>query len=513
MRKFGALLLALAMAGLTACGGGKAPQGGDGGQQGQSPEQKVVIAVSGEPTTLDPHKSFSGNVFGVTNQIYESLLARNPDGSLAPRLATEYRALDPTTWEFKLREGVKFHDGTPFDAQAVKFSLDRLRDPATRAPGAYVVSMIKEVQVVDDHTVRIVTDKPFAPLPAHLAHPVAAIVSPAAAQQDLGKEPVGTGPFKFKELKPGESVTLVAYPDYWGGKPKIETVVMRVIPEAGTQIVELKAGTVDLITSIPPERFAELESDPNLTATRFLGWGTVYLGFNMKEGPLSNPKVRQAIAHALDRKAMVETLRQGMAQEATAMVPPRVAGAPPGIQPVPYDPDRARQLLQEAGVTLPLKVKLHTYDNTETRQIAGAIQAQLKEIGIDVEVSVTDFGTFDQDTRQPDHGLFLSQWGTVTMDADYAYWAWLHSSQQEADNRAFYRNPQVDQWLEEARATTDLEARTRLYTQIEQQLQQDLPYLPLYYPLTAYAKNRRLQGEVYPFAFINLDLRQAEIVK
>lgn len=511
MRKPLALLLSAAVFALAACSSGAPAPEKSPNTPAAAPAQKAVIAVSGEATTLDPHKSFSGNVFVVTNQVYESLIARSPDGSLQPRLATEWKTVNDTTWELKLRQGVKFQDGEPFNAAAVKFSLERLKDPATKAPGAYIVTMIKEIKIVDDYTVQLITDKPFAPLPAHLAHPVAAIVSPKAAAADLGKQPVGTGPFKFVSWKAGDSVELAANESYWGGKPKLEKVTFRIIPQAGTQLVELQAGTVDLINGVQPEKFTELSTSKTLTATKFLGWGSLVLGFNTKEGPLAKPEVRQAIARALDREGMVTTLRQGMAEKATGLVPPTVAGADKSLKAITYDVAAAKELLTKAGVTLPLKLKLNTYEGAETKQIAGAIQAQLKEIGIDLEIVVSDFGAYSTEIAKPDHGLYLTSWGTVTMDADYAYYAFLHSGQHEADNKSFYANPAVDKLLEQARSTADQKARDAAYSQIESIIQTELPYLTVYYPLTSYAKNQRLQGEQYPFALINLDLRKAEI--
>nr|WP_245302351.1 glutathione ABC transporter substrate-binding protein [Symbiobacterium terraclitae] len=509
------LLLALSLAVLSACGANnqnqnQTPSPQTGGQT-TPPAQSITIAISGDPTTLDPHKSFNGYVFTVTNQLYETLLFRAADGSLQPRLATEWTPVDETTWEFKLREGVKFSDGTPFNAEAVKFSLERLANPETKGPGAFIVNMIEEITPVDETTVRIRTSTPFAPLLAHLSHPVTAIVSPKAAEGDLSKNPAGTGPFLLADWKAGDSVTLKANPDYWGGKPKLETVVLRVIPEAGTQLTELKAGTVDLITGVQPERFAEIENDPQLSATRFLGWGSMFLGFNMKTGPLATPEVREAIAMAIDREGIVQTLRQGMAQFGNALVPPTVFGAAVDLDGPEYDPEGAKALLARAGVTTPLKLRLNTYEGAENQQIAQAIQAQLSQIGIDLEVVVTDYGAFAEAIAADDHGLWLSSWGTVTMDADYTFYALLHSLQHGADNKAFYANTQVDQWLEEARSTTDEGQRKALYRQIQEQVQADLPYLNLYYPLSSYAKNDRLQGEVYPFSSINLDLRQAEV--
>ena len=512
MRKPLALLLALSLMALTACSSKtEAPKTDAPAQSTKPVEQKAVIAVTAEAATLDPHKSFNGGVFTVTNQIYEPLVFRAADGSLQPRLASEWKTVNDTTWEFKLRKDVKFTDGTPFNAEAVKFNIERLKNPETKAPGAFIVTMIKEIKVVDETTVQFITDKPFAPLPAHLSHPVTAMVSPEGAKKDLGKQPVGTGPFTLKEWKAGDAITLAANPNYWGGKPKLESVVLRVIPEAGTQLVELKAGTVDLISSLQPEKFGELASDKQFTATKFLGWGSLYLGFNTKEGPLAKPEVRKAIAQALDRKGMVETLRQGMAEQAVSMIPKTIFGAATGLKDNSYDVAAAKDLLKKAGVATPLKLKLNTYEGAENKQIAGAIQASLKEIGIDLEVVVTDYGAYSKEIAKPDHGLFLTSWGTVTMDADYAFYSLLHSGQQEADNKAFYSNAEVDKWLEDARSTADTKARQDLYNKIQTKVQEDLPYLTMYYPLSSYAKNNRLQGEVYPFSAINLDLRKAEI--
>jgi peptide/nickel transport system substrate-binding protein len=512
MRKTMALLLSLSVVLLAACSSQpEAPKTGAQAPAATPAEQKAVIAVSLEAATLDPHKSFNGGVFTVTNQIYEPLVFRAADGTLQPRLATKWKAVNETTWELKLRNNVKFSDGTPFNAEAVKFNIERLKAPETKGPGAFIVTMIKEIKVVDDTTVQLITDKPFAPLPAHLSHPVTAMVSPAAAKGDLGKAPVGTGPFTLKEWKASDSITLAANPNYWGGKPALETVVLRTIPEAGTQLVELQAGTVDLITGLQPEKFGELASNNQFAATKFLGWGSMFLGFNTQAGPLAKPEVRQAIAYALDRKAMVEILRQGMAEQAVSMIPKTVFGHATGLKDYTYDASVAKDLLAKAGVATPLKLKLNTYEGAENKQIAGAIQAQLKEIGIDLEVVVTDYAAYAQEIAKPDHGLFLTSWGTVTMDADYAFYSLLHSKQHAADNKSFYANAEVDKWLEEARSTADDKARLELYKNVQTQVQNDLPYLTLYHPLTSYAKNQRLQGEVYPFAAINLDLRKASI--
>ena len=479
--------------------------------QAEEPEQSVTIALAGNPATLDPHKSFNGFVFTVTNQIYETLVHRNADGTLTPRLATGWEMVSDTTYELTLREDVTFHDGTPFNAEAVKFSLERLLDPETEAIGSFIITMVTNVEVVDEYTVRITTDAPFAPLPAHLSHPVTAIVSPSAAESDLGTNPVGTGPFAFESQVAGSEVRLTANPDYWGGEPTLQELVMRVIPEVGTQVVELQTGNIDLMSNVPPERFGDFRANNDIQVERFLGWGSVYLGYNVEHSVLGNEDVRRAIALALDREGMIETLRDGMAEKATTMVPETVFGSEADVESIPYNPERARSLIEGSGLETPIELTLNTFETAETRQIATAIQAQLSDIGIDLSVEVTDYGAFARATGESDHALWLTTWGTVTLDADYTLYALLHSSQTNGDNRSNYRSSQVDQWLEQARRTSDNAERRELYARVHRQVQEELPYLTLYYPLSSYAKRNRLEGEVYAFSSIGLDLREARV--
>lgn len=207
----------------------------------------LTIATSADAPTLDPNLTFSGFAFGITNHIYDSLLTREEDGSIKPRLATSWKRVSPTTWRFELRRNVKFHDGTPFNAQAVKYSVERLIDPDSKAAGAYVLSMIKSIKVIDNDTIEFTTADPFAPLLAHLTHPVTAIVSPTAAKargKDFGRNPIGTGPFKFTRWNAGNQIELEDNAGYWGGKVNIQKLVFRIIPDVSTQVVELKTGRV-----------------------------------------------------------------------------------------------------------------------------------------------------------------------------------------------------------------------------------------------------------------------------
>lgn len=473
----------------------------------------LTIANPGEAPTLDPNMTFNGYSFAITNQIFETLLYRDDDG-IKPRLATAWKMVNDATWRFELRQGVKFHDGTPFNAAAVKYSIERLVNPASKSPGAYVLDVIKEVKVIGDSTLEVITKYPFAPLLAHLTHPVTAIVSPAAAQKygkDFGRNPVGTGPFVFKSWMTGDQVTLAANKSYWGGAPKVEKLVFRTIPEVATQVVELRSGAVDLIINVPPDKAAKLDKAAQIEVYKALGWGSQYLGFNTQQGPTADVRVRRAIALAIDRDAMVSQLRQGMAVKAAAPIPKTVWGAAKGLPVYDYDVKAARKLLAEAGYERGFKIDLLTYEGAENRQLAEAIQFQLQQIGITANVRIMDYSAYTKEIVKPDRGLFISGWGTVTLDADYALYALFHSSGIPVNNNAFYKNAEVDRLLLQGRHTDDPKARLAAYQKAQEIINADLPLLTLYYPLFSYAKRTRLVGEEINYSWINMNLRKASL--
>lgn len=474
----------------------------------------LTIAVGGDAPTLDPNLTFSGLAFIATNQIYDTLVRREDDG-LKPRLATRWSRVNATTWRFELRRGVKFHDGTPFNAQAVKFSVERLIDPASKAAGAFVLSAISTVRVVDEHTVEFVTAKPFAPLLAHLSHPVTAIVSPAAVQKfgrDFGRNPVGTGAFRFVSWKTGDQLVVQANPDYWGGPVDIDQIVFRTIPEVGTQVVEIKSGRVDLIYNYPPERQKDFDNDPKIDTYRRNGWGTVYLGFNTQNGITKDVRVRRALSLAIDRDNIVNVLRAGFAVKANGFLPPAVSGHSPELRSLNYNLAEAKKLLEEAGVAPGTRIALTTFTGAETRQIAEAVQFSMQQLGLNVSVQISDFGAFSTAIQKPDHSeLFIGSWGTVTLDADYALWALFNSREIPANNWSFYKNSRVDALLLAGRQSANQPARLSYYREAQAILLRDLPVFPLYWPLYTYAKNNRLQGERFNFSAINFDFSKATL--
>jgi peptide/nickel transport system substrate-binding protein len=471
--------------------------------------QRLTTAIGSNPPTLDPQVTFNGFSFHVTNLVYETLVRVTPEGEIVPGLATEWSYPDPTTLRVSLREGVTFHDGTPLDADAVVASFERILDPATAAPGRFVLTSIDEVRAVDVATVELVTDPPFAPLLAHLAHPVAAIV-PVERAESLSREPVGTGPFRFVRWVDGSEVVLAANDDYWGGAPAIPEVVVRIIPEVSTQIVELRSGGVDMIFNLPADNFLTLAGDEALVTGTLPGWGSAHLGLNVANPKLADPRVRQAIAHAIDKELITEEFFRGLAAPGVAPIPGTVRHAATLDEPYPYDPEAAVALLAEAGAE-GLRLRLDVFQNPDLESVAQVLQFSLAEVGIELEIRVQDFSAYTQAVEADDVELYLTSWGTVTLDADYTLYAFFHSSEVPANNRSRFVDDEIDALLQRGRDTPDDDDRAAAYLEVQQRVVAELPMVTLYYPLFTYAKRPSVSGEVLAFSWILLDLRDATL--
>jgi len=489
MRKFTLLLLSLALA-FTASA------------------KTLTIAVLDNAPTLDPHATFNGYSFGVTNQVYENLVRLTPEAEVIPGLAESWSYPDEYTLRLSLREGVSFHDGTLFNAEAAKASIDRFLADETAGPGRFVLTAITDAVVVDEYTLDLVTDPPFAPLLAHLAHPTAAIVP--VGDYDLARHPVGTGPFVFDSWTVGSEINLVANDDYWGGRPQIDQVRMRVIPEMSTQIVELRSGGVDMIFGLPADNYASVKGDENLVATDFYGWGTYVLGFNADNPKLADVRVRQALAHMVDKSLIADVLLDGQAAPGVSAIPPTVRFALDMEDPYPYNPERAKELLAEAGVES-LKLRFDGSADPQVEAIAQVLQFEFSEIGVDLEIRMQPYAAYAEATARDDLELYFMTWGTVTLDADYALYAFYHSSQIPDNNYSRYRNDEVDAQLELARESSDPDVRAAAYAFVQEETLTDATQIAVVYPKSNYVKTNRLNGEILPFSWINLDLRNATL--
>ncbi|REJ33408.1 MAG: glutathione ABC transporter substrate-binding protein [Bacillota bacterium] len=461
--------------------------------------QTLVVAQGADAVNLDPHTTNDQPSARVRRQIYETLIVQGEDLVLRPGLATSWTQLDELTYEFKLREGVKFHNGEPFKASDVKFTFERLLDPDTRADAKFLLEVIDEVQVIDDYTVRIKTKAPFSPILAHLAHPVAAILNEKAVKEAGDaygtRVAVGTGPFRFVSWVSQSHIILARFDDYWGEKAKVSQVVIRAIPEGTVRAIELETGNVDIAYDLEPVDRMRLEFDPNIKLFMTESLSASYIGFNVQKPPFDDVRVRQAINYAIDVEPLVDVIYSGQAVQAFGPLSAQVFGAHTDLESYPYDPQKARELLAEAGYPNGFRTSIWTNDNPLRIQIAEVVQQYLADVGIQADVEVVEWGTYLANTGAGLHDMFILGWVTVTADADYGLYSLFHSSQfGSAGNRTFYSNPRVDELLDFARSTSDQEARKAAYFEVQEILREEAPWVFLLFPLNVDGTRANIEG-------------------
>lgn len=437
----------------------------------------IVVGMGADAVSLDPHRSNDQSSSRVRRQIYETLILQTEDLELVPLLAESWEQLDDLTFEFKLKQGVLFQDGSPFTAADVKFTFDR----AVQSPDiGHIIGAIDSVTVVDDFTVRLTTKQPFAPMLAHLAHPAASILSEAVVSAP-GYEfetPVGTGPYKFVEWVIGDSVTLTRFDDYHGDAALIPNVVFRAIPDNSVRTIELETGALDLAYDIQPSDVARVGDNADLTLYRDSNLSMNYIGFNMEKAPFDNVLVRQAINYALDMDSIVEVVMRGVGAPAFGPIGPNVWGSNQNLEAYGFEVERAKELMAEAGFADGFSTTLWTNENQQRMDIAEIVQNQLAEIGITVTVEVLEWGAYLAATAAGEHDMFILGWTTVTADADYGLYALFHSSQLGSPgNRTWFVNERVDELLEIGRTTVDQTARAAAYTEAQEIIRDEAPWI------------------------------------
>ncbi len=468
--------------------------------------QTLTIASGTDVENFNIRRVTSSPSFSVLEHIYETLFNMTPDGELEPLLA---ESIEPGEEEFtfviRLRQGIQFTDGEPFNAEAVKTNLDWILQADPAPVFAFLINRIQEVVVVDEYTVQLNLDSDFAPLAAHLSHGAIAMVSPALIAQGedvMNNTAVGTGPYVLESWTPDEAVTLTRNESYWGSAPAIDTLVFKVVKEDGARIVEIEAGTVDVAVRIPPAEAARLAANPNITIDETPGLRTIYIFFNVDNEPFDDVRVRQAVNYAVDVEGIVRDLFEGAARVSDAPIAPRVFGYS-AQTPYARDVDRARQLLSDAGVEEGTTVVLYhpTGRYIQDALVADAVRSQLREVGLNVELRTLEWPQYVPHVRRPapenDIQFAMLGWGTVTMDADYGLFALFHSSEHPPGfNGSFYANPEVDRLLDEARVVVDPEERRRLYDQAISTIWEDAPWLFLYSEVQLTAIRNNVEGFV-----------------
>ncbi len=482
----------------SAAAAGRAPR------PGAEPTGRVVVAQGVDPTTLDPHNHEETPASNVLQNIYETLLERDDHLRIVPLLAESYRAVTPTTWEFKLRRGITFHNGEPLDAAAVKFSLDRLLDPALKAKQAPNFKLVEKVEVRDPFTVRIVTRSPYPTLDAQLAIRGNIVPPNYFREHDAGhvaRNPVGTGPYKFVRWRKDEEVVLEAHPAYWRGAPSVRTVLFKPIPETATRVAALQTGEVDIAVNIPPHLVPALQQDPRVRISRAPSVRTIFVPiYTVKEGkpiahPVADPRVRRAMLQALNADAIIRDVLEGHGVRTAGILTERHFGFDPTLKPAVHDPDRVRKLLAEAGYPNGVDLVLNSPDGRyiKDKEVAEAVAGQLSKVGLRTTVRTFEWATYLNKmvyvhAAEP---MYLIGWGNTTWDADRTYYAFLHTGEVFAN----YASPTMDKLLDEAQVSMNPKRRRELYAQVARLIQEDVPVLPLYQQVDLYGVSRRVQWD------------------
>jgi peptide/nickel transport system substrate-binding protein len=478
------------------------------GSSSSSDSKPFIFAQGAEPRGLDPAFVDDGESSKIICNIYEGLLKYKAGSTeLEPCLADSWEITDGgKVYTFKLHKGIKFQDGTPFNAEAVKFSVDRQLPPNRNDDMPYATftfGPVVKVDVVDDLTVKFTLSDSYTPFLANLAMSLAApIVSPTAvkAAKDgvINESPVGTGPFKFEKWDDGQSVTLVRNEDYWGTKAKISKLIFKFTKENAVRASELSTGAVDAIDGVDPNDVKMLE-DNKMSIFKDKGMNINYMAFNCSRAPFNDPKLREAISYAINRDELVKFLYQGYADLANSPLPNFMPGFDKDVKPYAYDPEKAKSLLKELGKEN-LTIKMITYPNPRPynpvngQKLAESIQGYLQKVGIKATIDTYDWTDYKKRVGNGEGDLMFYGWIGDNGDPDNFLSLFETKEIQTTLNSAKYSNKEVDALLAKARTLDNGKERNKVYMEIQQIVLKDAAWLPISYALTMAAYQPKVKG-------------------
>jgi len=506
-----ALTVALTLSGaLSACDPDSILGGQDteitstlGGRGLQRDPDTLIVGRPTDSIYLDPARPSDNESVEVIEQVYDKLLEYQPgSNTIEPGLATSWKVTDNgRVWTFALRRGVKFHDGTPFNADAVVFSFERQRDPfhPQYRPGKFtywqnVYRNVEKVEKLDDFHVRITIERSYAPFEANLAMFPVSIVSPTAVRafgDDFDNHPVGTGPFKFQSWDKGQRIVLERNPDYWGGSPKIARLVFQVIPDPRQRLIALESGAIDIAYAILPEELQFVELHPGLRLYKVPANNVAYLAMNNEHAPFDDVRVRQAVNYAINKEPIVKLVYQGLADPAYGPLPPGQWGYHKPAKTYDYDPAKARELLAQSqadGNFDPDRTYLMYVPGTprpylpEPERIGRVLQTNLADVGIKTRVVVQHFRAHLASVQKGEHDLCLHGWVGDNGDPDNFLYTLLdqdNTVKGVARNVAFFRDPYVHGLLVQAQESDSREEREQKYAKALDLIAEAAPWVPL----------------------------------
>ncbi len=497
MRRWGALLLIAAMV-----AGGLVTASAQGARRGGT----LRVGVDADPPSMDPHRSAAAVDRQIFQSLYDKLVDTDETLTIVPMLATTWSiSPDGKTVRLKIREDVKFHDGTPFDADAVKYNFDRMMDPKFPSVRRSEIGPIQKVTVVSPTTVELTLAKPYSPLMYVLTDRAGMMVSPTEARKtgtNFGLHPVGSGPFRFVEKIPQDHVTLERVPGHWvKDRPYLDRIVYRAFPDDNARVVNLKSGDVDIINLVPLSQIKELAKAAAQPGARFrviergaFMWTAIRL--NVTKPPFDNKLLRQALSATIDRQAIANVLLQGAAYPAYSFFPNGTPAYDPAWKIPPRNVSLAKEKLAAAGRAGGFEFSVVSVPGQEDQAVLQAVQSMAADAGIQMKIRLMEFGTLLQETAELHHQAVLLGW-SGRPDPDFNIYPFVIEAGIGTTNRTGYANPKVQELLDAARILTDMGQRRRAYNEVMKILADDLPNVWLYFPKEYKLISTRVNGFVH----------------
>lgn len=459
---------------------------------------EVKIALASEPNTFDPHLTVGRNTQIFIANVFDGLTARDEKAGVIPALATEWKVRDDKLgWDFKLRSGVKFHNGDEFNAESVKFTVERVINPDLKSTISSEMGGIAGVEVKDATTVTIKTKQPDVMLPSRFSELYGGMLSPkhtqATDKDALGTKPNGAGPYKLTEWAKNQRLVLEAYDGYWRGAAAVKKLTIRPILEDAARIAALQAGEVDIISNVPYERIEELKANQNLVVKTVNTPRVFFIGIDPRNKPFDDVKVRQALNHAVDVDAIIKTLYRGYAKRLATAVPAAALGYDASVQPYPYDPAKAKSLLAEAGYPNGFETEFDAFTGSiaDHSKAAEAVAEYLRKVGVNVKLNMFEFGAFGpRRVANQVSPLHIYSIGNVYFEP-----AWQIKWMMQKNLGLHYRNDEIYALCDKAEATFDDNERKKIYSDIQKKLKDDAGFIFLFQNDAVFAMNKKVLYE------------------
>jgi peptide/nickel transport system substrate-binding protein len=460
----------------------------------------LIIGIPTNPTNLDPRLSTDVASSQVNNLLFNKLVRLDKNLNITLDLAESYTMPDKKSYIFYLKKNVLFHNLKELTAHDVKYTFDTIRDPEFKSPKRGNLKDLEEIEILDKYTIKFKLKKVNASFLLNISLGIVPKDVAEIKKDKFSQSPIGTGPFKLVDFRPDERLEFVAFEEYFEGRAKLDRVIYKIIPDSNVRILELKNGDIDFIQNgFNLDLLPWLKKNKNLRVVSKPGLNYAYLGFNLKDPILKKKKVRQAIAYAIDRKAIVEHILKGEATLATGVLNPDNWAYEPEVKRYPYNIKLAKRLLDEAGYPVTKKgirfTLIYKTSQDETRKRIGEIlQEQLAKVGIRVKIKIYEWGTFYGDIKKGNFQIYTLSWVGVVEPDIYYYIFHSESIPPKGANRGRYINPELDRLIEKGRATLDIKKRKKIYSRIQKIVAEELPYISLWYTNNIAIMNRRIKG-------------------